>query len=112
MAANEQATKAAQEAEQKRRLELRNGAIRKAAASAHDPEDIIRWAEAAGKFEGVMDDDGNLDEAAITTLVDEARKEKPHLFKSGPGSPSNNNGRGLNKDDAMKRLGDRPLVRF
>jgi len=110
--------KKAQEAEQRaaqsaqeRLEERRNAAILAALKDAEHPGDVLLWL-AANKAEAVkatLKDDGTLDEKAISTLVTEAKKERPSYFKSGsPGSPSNAGGKtpssDQRKDDIRKTI--------
>jgi hypothetical protein len=90
--AKAQAEKTAAEAEQKQRDAARDAVIREQAKGAHDPGDIIRWAREANLLGDTLNKDGSVNPEAIQKVVDKARQEKPHWFKTGPGSPSNAGG--------------------
>jgi HSP90 family molecular chaperone len=98
-------------------IDRRNNAITAAAAKAHNPQDVILWAESDGKehLEKVVKDDGSIDDAAVKALVAACQKAKSYLFGvTGPGSPSNRDGRPPSADAEriQKALEQRPKVRL
>jgi hypothetical protein len=102
---------------QARLIDRRNNAIAAAASKAHNPQDVILWAESDGKehLEKVVKDDGSIDDAAVKALVAACQKAKSYLFGvTGPGSPSNRDGRPPSADAEriQKALEQRPKVRL
>lgn len=95
--------KAQLEAEQRaRREDRRNGRIAAAAdkAGAVDHADVLAWALGQGDLlTATMNEAGAVDDKAVEKLIADARKAKPHFFKSGgPGSPSQRDGRSPTND--------------
>lgn len=89
-------------------------AIIAGAKGAADAQDVVTWAQlsASDQFSAVLDADGNIDEKAVKTVVDACRKAKPHYFSgTGPGSPSNKDGKPTRPDD-KQILGDQPLFKI
>lgn len=59
---------------------LRAEVISAAAGKAADPADVFAILNASGSLSGLtVDEDGNVDTAAVTALVEELVKAKPHL---------------------------------
>jgi chemotaxis protein histidine kinase CheA len=87
----------AQQADAKRLEAIRDGAIMRAIGSAEHPTRVmvLLQAEHADKVTAVLGEDGTVDEAALKTLGELARKEYAGEFKAsgGPGSGSHNGGR-------------------
>lgn len=88
---------------QSRLLDRRNGAITAAAqkARAEAPNDVVLWAESYHKddLEKVLNEDGSVNEKAVTDLIEKCRGERKNWFTgSGPGSPSNRDGRNPTPD--------------
>lgn len=100
---------------QSRLLDRRNSAITAAAqkARAEVPDDVVTWAEkhAAAELAKVLKEDGAVDEKAVGALIDKCRAERKNWFTgSGPGSPSNRDGRNPQPD--LNNFKDVPKLRL
>ena len=111
LAAAESATQEAQAqalaAQQERMKDKRDSAImaafRESRSSKPDAVLILMEKSHSSLIEAVADKDGKIDEGAMKTLVETARKTHPELFGgSGPGSPTNRNGQPPQPDKAAK----------
>lgn len=80
--------------ETERRTRLVDDAIKKAAAGAENPDDVVMWVRANhGDISKAVKEDGTLDDAIIKSGIEAARKARPKWFTiRGPGSPSNSGG--------------------
>lgn len=88
---------------QSRLLDRRNSAITAAAqkARAEAPDDVVLWAEKyhSDDLAKVLKEDGAVDEKAVGALIEKCRAERKNWFTgSGPGSPSNRDGRNPQPD--------------
>ena len=108
--------KRTQEIEAARIADRVNARIEKLAADAKakNPEDVVERlrSKRPDDVAKLVDDKGAIDDKAIEKLVADVKKERAEWFSvSGPGSPSNKDGRPP-QPDASKAFGDKPLVRL
>lgn len=100
--AEQERVKALTEAQQKREAEIRLerldsailGALKDKEVEAINPKQVLTLMKAEG-LEGLMDDEGKIDETKLTQKVNKHREDNPHLYKPKrltPGSPSNSDG--------------------
>lgn len=79
---------------------------------AEYPDDVISYLVTNGSFENLMSEDGKVKIEAMKKVVDNVKKDRPGWFKaSGPGSPSNRNGRGADAGGAAKEKAKADLER-
>jgi hypothetical protein len=84
------------------------------AAKASNPEDVVDFlrSKRAEDVAGLVDKDGKIDDKAAEKMVADVKKDRPSWFAvSGPGSPSNKDGRPP-QPDSNKLFGDKPLARL
>lgn len=105
----EQATKQAEEARKARVAQAAQNAIISVATTfkARDPQDVVKQ---LGTVDGLIGEDGTINEEKAKAAVQELRTKKAYLFEVGPGVPSNAGG--IQKPDPQKAWGEKPLVRL
>lgn len=96
--------------EQERALDRRNDDIKQALTTARcsNPVKVMALISVmqSDELKATLKADGSVDKVAVNKLVEAAKKEhKEYFIGTGPGSPSNNNGRTSNQGDrvALKR---------
>lgn len=80
-------------------------AVSTATVKAQYPQDVVKFvrSELADKLKEAFDAEGKPDEAKLTALVDEVKKQRPTWFGSaGAGSPSNRGGKPLEPNADLK----------
>ena len=112
----EAAEQRAQQADAKRLEAIRDGAIMRAIGGAEHPSRVmlLLQAEHTEKVAAVLGEDGTVDEAALKTLGELARKEYASEFKpsGGPGSGSHNSGKPTADNDLKERIKKSIRVRY
>lgn len=84
------------------------------AAKAANPEDVVDFlrGKRADEVAKLVKDDGTVDDKAIEKLVADVKKDRPSWFGvSGPGSPSNKDGRPP-QPDSSKIFDSMPKIRL
>jgi hypothetical protein len=108
--------KRAQEIEAARIADKVNARIETLARNlkAKNPEDVVERlrSKRAEDVAKLVDDKGAIDDKAVEKLIADVKKDRPEWFSvSGPGSPSNKDGRPAQPDD-KQLFGDKSLFKW